>query len=37
MFLSLYNEYVPKIKIKLKAQKHFPPWKTMTLRKIFKN
>ena len=31
IFLSLYNEYFPKIKIKLKLQKHFRPWITLTL------
>ena len=25
IFLSLYNEYFPKIKIRLKPQKHFRP------------
>ena len=29
IFLSLYNECFPKIKIKLKPQKHFSPWITL--------
>ena len=33
IFLSLCNEYFPKIKIKLKPQKHFRPWKTLGMRK----
>ena len=43
IFLSLYNECFPKIKIKLKPQKHFRPWITLGKRKqrlyekIFKN
>ena len=36
IFLSLYNECFPKIKIKLKPQKHFRPWITLGLRKSSK-
>ena len=33
IFLSLYNECFPKIKIKLKAPKHFPPYTTVGITK----
>ena len=36
IFLSLYNECFPKIKIKLKPQKHFRPWITLGIRKSSK-
>ena len=36
IFLSLYNECFPKIKIKLKPQKHFRPWITVGIRKSSK-
>ena len=36
IFLSLYNECFPKIKIKLKPQKHFRPWITLVIRKSSK-
>ena len=32
IFLSLYNECFPKVKIKLKPQKHFRPWITLGIR-----
>ena len=32
IFISLYNECFPKIKIKLKPQKHFRPWITLGIR-----
>ena len=36
IFLSLCNECFPKIKIKLKLQKHFRPWITIGIRKSSK-
>ena len=36
IFLSLYNEFFPKINIKLKLQKHFCPWITLGIRKSSK-
>ena len=36
IFLSLCNECFPKIKIKLKPQKHFRPWITLGIRKSSK-
>ena len=36
IFLSLYNECFPKIKIKLKPQKYFRPWITLGIRKSSK-
>ena len=36
IFLSLYNECFPKIKIKLKPQKLFRPWITLGIRKSSK-
>ena len=36
IFLSLYNECFPKIKIKLKPQKHFRPWITLGIKKSSK-
>ena len=36
IFLSLYNECFPKIKIKLKPQKNFRPWKALRIRKSSK-
>ena len=36
IFLSLYNECFPKIKIKLKPQKHFRPWITLGIRESSK-
>ena len=36
IFLSLYNECFPKIRIKLKPQKHFRPWITLGIRKSSK-
>ena len=35
IFLSLYNECFPKIKVKLKPQRQFDPWITKSIRKIF--
>ena len=36
IFLSLYNECFPKIKFKLKPQKHLRPWITLGIRKSSK-
>ena len=36
IFLSLYNEYFPKINIKLKPQKYFRRWMALGIRKSFK-
>ena len=36
IFLSLSNECFPKIKVKLKPQRHFNPWITMGIRKSSK-
>ena len=36
IFLSLYNECFPKIKIKIKPQKHFRPWTALGIRKSSK-
>ena len=36
IFISLYNECFPRIKIKLKPQKHFRPWITLGMRKSSK-
>ena len=36
IFLSLYNECFPKIKIKVKPQKHFCPWIALGIRKSSK-
>ena len=36
IFLSLYNECFPKIRIKLKPQKHFCPWIKLGIRKASK-
>ena len=36
IFLSLYNECFPKIRIKLKPQKHFCPWINLGIRKASK-
>ena len=36
MFLSLYNECFPKIKFKLRPQKHFRPWITQGITKCSK-
>ena len=36
MFLSLYNECFPKIKVKLRPQRQFNPWITKGIRKSSK-
>ena len=36
IFLSLYNKCFPKIRIKLKLQKHFCPWINLGIRKASK-